>query len=86
MSWSPVAKKSSSASNGINPGFVTGCRKMADKLRNNMDAGVQVIEADGGPFEEQMKRLTLTFQMQFAESERLERAIRENVKGLGYDL
>jgi len=81
-----LAKKSSSASNGANLGFEAECLKMADKLRNNMDAGVQAIEADGGLFEEQMKRLTLTFQMQFSESQRLTRTIRENVKGLGYDL
>ena len=34
-----MAKKSSSASNGANLGFEAECWKMADKLRNNMDAG-----------------------------------------------
>jgi len=46
--------------------------------------GAEAIEDDGEPFEEKMKRLTATLNEQFAESGKLERAIRENLKGLGY--
>ncbi len=46
--------------------------------------GAEAVEDDGEPFDEKMKRLTSTLQEQCAESQRLERAIRENMKGLGY--
>jgi len=48
--------------------------------------GAGAVEDDGEPFNEKMKRLTSTLQQQFSESQRLEQAIRENMKGLGYDL
>ncbi len=41
---------------------------------------------DGEPFAEKMARLTRQLADQFAESARLEQAIRENLRGLGYDL
>ena len=43
-------------------------------------------EDDGEPFDQKMKGLTATLEEQFAESARLERAIRQNLKGLGYGL
>ena len=46
--------------------------------------GAEEAEDDGEPFERKMKRLTAILQEQFAESARLERAIRQNLKGLGY--
>jgi len=46
--------------------------------------GVEEVEGDGEPFEEKMKRLTAQWEGQFAEGERLEKAIRENLRGLGY--
>jgi type I restriction enzyme M protein len=48
--------------------------------------GAEVVEDDGEPFDEKMKRLTTTLGEQFAESERLEKVIRENLTGLGYRL
>ena len=48
--------------------------------------GAEEVEDDGEPFDEKMKRLTSTLQEQFAESQRLERAIRENMNGLGYEI
>ena len=36
------------------------------------------------PFEEKMKRLVAKRQRQFAESAKLEQAIKANLKGLGY--
>jgi len=39
---------------------------------------------DGGPFEEEMPRLAAQLHAQFAESARLENAIRDNLKGTGY--
>jgi type I restriction enzyme M protein len=46
--------------------------------------GAEEIEDDGEPFDEKMQRLTTTLFEQFAESARLEKAIRKNLKGLGY--
>jgi type I restriction enzyme M protein len=46
--------------------------------------GAEEAEEDGEPFEQKMKRLTATLEEQFAESARLEKAIRANLKGLGY--
>ena len=41
------------------------------------------VEDDGEPFEQKMERLTSTLFEQFAESARLEKAIRKNLVGLG---
>jgi type I restriction enzyme M protein len=46
--------------------------------------GAEEVEDDGEPFEEKMARLTATLEQQFAESARLEAAIRANLRGLGY--
>jgi type I restriction-modification system DNA methylase subunit len=46
--------------------------------------GAEEVEEDGEPFEEKMKRLTGELASQFAESAKLEAAIRANLKGLGY--
>jgi type I restriction enzyme M protein len=48
--------------------------------------GAEDIEEDDEPFDEKMKRLTARLEEQFAESARLEKMIRENLKGFGYDL
>ncbi len=47
--------------------------------------GAEDVEADDEAFEEKMARLTATLKEQFAESARLEAAIRENLGRLGYD-
>ena len=46
--------------------------------------GAEAAEDDDEPFEEKMKRLTAKLEEQFAESARLEKAIRKNLRGLGY--
>jgi len=46
--------------------------------------GAEDVEADGEPFEEKMARLIITLEAQFKESARLEVAIRQNLKELGY--
>ncbi|MDT4952776.1 MAG: type restriction enzyme protein [Acidobacteriota bacterium] len=46
--------------------------------------GTEEIENDGEPFEEKMSRLVVKLEGQFVESARLESAIRENFRGLGY--
>ncbi len=46
--------------------------------------GAEEVEDDGDPFEEKMPRLVAELQGQFAESAKLESAIRANLKGLGY--
>ncbi|MDI6877032.1 MAG: class I SAM-dependent DNA methyltransferase [Methanomicrobiales archaeon] len=48
--------------------------------------GAEVVEDDGEPFDEKMQRLTAKLKEQFAESERLEAVIRENLKGLGFEI
>jgi type I restriction enzyme M protein len=47
--------------------------------------GAEVVEDDGDPFEEKMPRLVAELQAQFAESAKLEEAIKANLKGLGYE-
>ncbi|MBW6496318.1 MAG: type I restriction-modification system subunit M [Burkholderiaceae bacterium] len=46
--------------------------------------GAEEIEDDGEPFEEKMARLMAELNGQFAESEKLEQAIKANLIGLGY--
>jgi len=46
--------------------------------------GAEEVEDDDEPFEEKMKRLTGQLYEQFAESRKLEKAIRSNLEGLGY--
>ena len=46
--------------------------------------GADEVEDDGDPFEEKMPRLVAELQTQFAESAKLEQAIKANLKGLGY--
>lgn len=46
--------------------------------------GAEEVEDDGEPFEEKMPRLVAELHAQFAESAKLERAIKANLKGLGY--
>jgi type I restriction enzyme M protein len=46
--------------------------------------GAADIEEDDEPFSEKMKRLVGKLEHQFAESKRLERAIRASLRGLGY--
>jgi type I restriction enzyme M protein len=48
--------------------------------------GAEEVEDDGEPFEDKMKRLTAELNGQFAESAKLEKAIRANLKGLGFAL
>ena len=48
--------------------------------------GAEEIEDDGDPFEEKMPRLVAELESQFAESAKLEAAIRANLKGIGYAL
>jgi type I restriction enzyme M protein len=46
--------------------------------------GAEETEDDGEPFEDKMKRLTAKLEEQFAESAKLERTIKANIKALGY--
>ena len=46
--------------------------------------GAEAHEDDGEPFEEKMKRLTTTLKEQFGEGAKLDQAIRENLKRLGF--
>ena len=46
--------------------------------------GAEAAEDDGEPFEEKMPRLVSELHAQFAESAKLQQAIKANLKGLGY--
>ncbi len=46
--------------------------------------GAEEVEDDDEPFDDKMERLTATLYEQFAESAKLEKAIRKNMKDLGY--
>lgn len=46
--------------------------------------GAEEVQDDGEPFDAKMKRLTAHLKEQFAESAKLEKAIRENLKKVGY--
>ena len=48
--------------------------------------GAEEVEDDGEPFEEKMPRLVAELQSQFAQSEKLEKLIKKNLLGLGYEL
>lgn len=46
--------------------------------------GAEEVEDNGEPFDETMTRLVAQLEDQFAEDARLEKAIRKNLRGLGY--
>jgi type I restriction enzyme M protein len=48
--------------------------------------GAEDVEDDGEPFGEKMARLVKELEAQFEESARLEKEIRKNLKGLGYEI
>lgn len=59
-------------------------RKHGHVLTPGRYVGAAAQEDDGEPFAEKMDRLTKELELQFEESARLEKLIRENLKGLGY--
>ena len=48
--------------------------------------GTEEEADDGVPFDEKMKTLTTKLAEQFAKGAELEKTIRENLKGIGYEL
>lgn len=48
--------------------------------------GAADAEEDSEPFTDKMQRLTAQLKLQFEESDRLEKAIKENLAGIGYEL
>ncbi len=80
--------------NGANLGFEATLWLAADKLRSNIVehghvltpgryVGAAEVEEDDEPFEEKMRRLVGELDEQFAESRKLEKAIRKNLAGIG---
>lgn len=59
-------------------------RKHGYVLTPGRYVGAEAQEDDGEPFDEKMKRLTAQLMEQMAEGRRLDAAIEENLKGLGY--
>ena len=73
------------------PGFCKSAtlddiRKHGHVLTPGRYVGAEAQEDDGEPFEDKMKRLTKKLKEQFAESARLDQAIRENLAILGYGI
>ncbi|MFO0773212.1 MAG: class I SAM-dependent DNA methyltransferase [Nitrospiraceae bacterium] len=71
------------------PGFCKAAkldeiRKHGHVLTPGRYVGAEAVEDDGEPFAEKMKRLTTTLREQQQESARLDAAISQNLKGLGY--
>ena len=71
------------------PGFCKSAslddvRKHGHVLTPGRYVGAEEVEDDGEPFEEKMARLTKEWREQVAEARRLDAAIEENLKGLGY--
>lgn len=72
------------------PGFCKSARSEIIKshgyvLTPGRYVGAVEIEDDGEPFENKMERLTKQLSEQFSESEKLEKAIKSNLKGFGYE-
>ncbi len=95
----PLNTAEGAASSAATLGFEQTLWQAADKLRNNMDAAEykhvvlgliflkyisDAFEEDGEPFEEELARLVAVLEGQFEEGKRLEKAIRGNLRGLGY--
>jgi type I restriction enzyme M protein len=71
------------------PGFCKAAtleeiKKHGHVLTPGRYVGAEAPEDDGEPFEEKMKRLTATLREQQAEAEKLDAAIAENLRALGY--
>jgi type I restriction enzyme M protein len=47
--------------------------------------GTEETETDETPFDEKMQTLTAKLAVQFAQNNELEKVIRENLKGIGYE-
>ncbi len=61
-------------------------RKHGHILTPGRYVGVEIEEEDPEVFDEKMKRLTSELREQFEESRELEAKIKENLKGIGYEL
>ena len=71
------------------PGFcksatIDEIRQHGHVLTPGRYVGAEDVEVDGEPFGEKMQRLVGQLNEQFAESRKLEKAIRSNLEGLGY--
>jgi len=60
--------------------------KAADKLRNNLDAAEYKHVVLGLIFLKYISDFFAELRDQFAESDRLQRAVRENLRSLGYEI
>jgi len=87
---SPEKKRQDAASTYVDiPGFCKSATTAeiaahGHVLTPGRYVGAEEVEDDGEPFEEKISRLVAELTQQFAESEKLERGIKANLKGLGY--
>ena len=91
--WRTDSRHSRAGGNPVNyedvPGFCKSATtaeiaKHGYVLTPGRYVGAEEVEDDGELFEEKMKRLTAQLEGQFAEGGRLEKEIRDNLRGLGY--
>lgn len=73
------------------PGFCKAAtlddiRKHGHVLTPGRFVGAEAMEDDGEPFEQKMALLAATLSAQFAESAKLEMAIKKNLEGIGYGI
>ena len=85
----PVGAASAATTYSDIPGFCKSApldevRKHGHVLTPGRYVGAEVVEDDGEPFEEKMKRLTATLRDQQAEAAKLDAAIAVNLEELGY--
>jgi type I restriction enzyme M protein len=71
------------------PGFCKAAkldeiRRHGHVLTPGRYVGAEEVEDDGEPFGEKMQRLVAQLNEQFAESRKLEKAIRSDLEGVGY--
>jgi type I restriction enzyme M protein len=71
------------------PGFCKAAklddiRKHGHVLTPGRYVGAEAVEDDGEPFEQKMKRLTMTLRQQQKEAANLDAAIASNLRELGY--
>ena len=69
--------------------FKSSCAEIAEHghvLTPGRYVGAEEVEDEGVPFAEKMATLTAELADQFAESAQLEKAIRKNMKSLGFEL
>ncbi len=84
MAWRSQARITKTSRASANPPVAGEIAAHGHVLTPGRYVGAEEVEDDGDPFEEKMPRLVAELNAQFAESAKLEQAIKANLRGLGY--